>query len=311
MLNIDKKIRQLYEINDKQVEDISQYAIEEDITIDSLQSRDDIDIIQKAFLEVIGYDITVLVNLVRNKDVDIDHMLDIKEQIAISDPDYNIDDIVSSFSSIENGTAAQDLENMFKDDDDDNNESLIYFKIPSYVKDTEEVISSKTVLNILDVDVYNEIRVNSLSFIYSNTHPNEEIKVPLNDNNFYSFIRQFENMKNGIISFLLPSTEGGVKIVNSVFSVEDGELLYFEKSEVDFIINYPHSVARQFSIFILGVVDTSMACGMWNWDGNEFSGVKKEDLIEFNQSIGLDKIFYQNINVNTLNFKDTLDIPMN
>ena len=165
MLMIDKNIRRLYEITDDQVQEISQYNIKQDITLDSLCSRDDIDTVKQAFSKVIGSDISLLIDLLKVSDVDIDEILKVKERIAISDPDYNVDDIVSSFISVESGTAAQDLENMFKEDNDEAGESLIYFKIPSKIKEMEEVVSSRTVIDILDVDTYNDIRV-SLSLIH-------------------------------------------------------------------------------------------------------------------------------------------------
>ena len=310
MLVIDKNIRQLYEITDDQVREISKYDIKQDITLDSLCSRDDIDTVKQAFSKVIGYDINLLIDLLKVPDVNIDEILKVKERIAISDPDYNVDDIVSSFISVENGTAAQDLEDMFKEDNGEESESLIYFKIPSKMKDIEEVVSSRTVMDILDVDTYNDIRVNSLSFMNSGVHPSEELYVPIDKSNMSYFLSQINGANSGVISFLLPTTKGGVKLISSVFSVEE-ESLYVEKSESNFIINSPYLVSRQFSIFILGMKNGSMVSGMWNWNGTSYSGVKKDEIINFDKSIGLDKVFSQDINANIIDFISTQDIDIN
>lgn len=310
MLVIDKNIRQLYEITDDQVREISKYNIKKDITLDSLCSRDDIDTVKQAFSKVIGSDISLFIDLLKVSDVDIDEILKVKERIAISDPDYNIDDIVSSFISVENGTAAQDLEDMFKEDNDEEGESLIYFKIPSKMKEMEEVVSSRTVIDILDVDTYNDIRVSSLSFMNSGVHPNEELYVPIDNSNMNYFLSQINGANSGVISFLLPTTKGGVKLISSAFSVEEGSI-YVEKSESHFIINSPYLVSRQFSIFILGMKNGSMISGMWNWNGTSYSGVKKDEIINFNESIGLDKVFSQDINVNIIDFISTQDIDIN
>ena len=310
MLMIDKNIRRLYEITDDQVQEISQYNIKQDITLDSLCSRDDIDTVKQAFSKVIGSDISLLIDLLKVSDVDIDEILKVKERIAISDPDYNVDDIVSSFISVESGTDAQDLENMFKEDNDEAGESLIYFKIPSKIKEMEEVVSSRTVIDILDVDTYNDIRVSSLSFMNSGVHPNEELYVPIDNSNMSYFLSQINDVNSGVISFLLPTKKGGVKLISSAFSVEEGSF-YVEKSESNFIINSPYLVSRQFSIFILGVKNESMVSGMWNWNGSSYSGVKKDEIISFDESIGLDKVFSQDINVNIINFVSTQDIDIN
>lgn len=308
MLEIDKKIRQLYEITDEHIKEISKYGIKQSIFLDNLSTREDIDNVKKAFHDVIHSDIQLLIDLINNPSVDIDNILDIKEKIAVSDSDYDIDGILSSYSSVENGTAAQDLEKMFNDDQEDN-ESLIYFKIPSQFAEIEEVISSKTALDILDVDVYNEVRVNSLSFNNSGIHPNEEITVSLELNNMNEFLVQLSNVENGVISFILPTAGDSVRIISSAFSVEDTSL-YFEKSEVNFIINSPYLVSQQFSVFILGFKDNKMSCGMWSWDKSSFLGVEKENIKQFDKSIGLNKVFYQDINTNIIDFISTTEITL-
>lgn len=308
MLVIDKNIRQLYEITDDQVREISKYNIKQDITLDSLCSRDDLDVIKQAFSKVIGCDIRLLADLLKFSSVDINKVLEVKERIAVSDPEYNIDDIISSFISVENGTASQDLENMFNENSGER-ENLIYFKIPSKIQDVDEVISSRTVVDILDVDIYNDIRVNSLSFINSGVHPNEEIYVPIESSNMKQFLSQLNDIQNGVISILLPTTNDGVKVVSSAFSVEDS--LYLEKSESNFIINSPYLVSHQFSVFILGIKSGNMVSGMWNWNGSLYDGVEKDDIIHFNENIGLDKIFFQEINSDIIDFISTQDITIN
>ena len=225
MIEIDKKIRRLYEINDSQVNEIFNYGITQDISLKTLVSNKDIDDIKRAFYYVLDCDIGILIDILENTDINIDDILDFKEKIAVSDPEYKVDDILSSFLSVENGTAINDLERILDGSDNGRKESLIYFKIPPKIKNIEEVISSGTVLSILDVDSYNDIRVNSLSFSNTGVHPDEELYVSLGSSIIEDFLIQLNNNKNGIISFLIPSGMNGSKIINSAFSVE-GDTLY-------------------------------------------------------------------------------------
>lgn len=309
MIEIDKKIRELYEINDSQVNEIFNYGIRQNISLETLLSNDDRDKIRGAFSHVIGCDIDIFIDILKNTDINIDDILDFKEKIAVNDPDYKVDDILSSFLSVENGTAMNDLESILDLDNNDRKESLLYFKIPPKIKDIEEIISSSTVLNILDVDSYSDIRVSSLSFANTGVHPNEELYIDLKSNNIKDFFIQINNIKNGIISFLIPDRENGVKIISSTFSV-DGDTLYLEKSEVSFMINSPYLVSSHFSVFIIGVYESKMICGMWEWNDSKYSGIDKDAIIDFDKNIGLDKIFLQDINQDIVDFISTSNISI-
>lgn len=309
MIEIDKKIRELYEINDSQVNEIFNYGIRQNISLETLLSNDDRDKIRGAFSHVIGCDIDIFIDILKNTDINIDDILDFKEKIAVNDPDYKVDDILSSFLSVENGTAMNDLESILDLDNNDRKESLLYFKIPPKIKDIEEIISSSTVLNILDVDSYSDIRVSSLSFANTGVHPNEELYIDLKSNNIKDFFIQINNIKNGIISFLIPDRENGVKIISSTFSV-DGDTLYLEKSEVSFMINSPYLVSSHFSVFIIGVYESKMICGMWEWNDSKYSGIDKDVIIDFDKNIGLDKIFLQDINQDIVDFISTSNISI-
>ena len=54
-----------------------------------------------------------------------------------------------------------------------------------------------------------------------------------------------------------------------------------------------------------------MVSGMWNWNGSLYDGVEKDDIIHFNENIGLDKIFFQEINSDIIDFISTQDITIN
>jgi len=310
MIEIDKKIRRLYEINDSQVNEIFNYGITQDISLKTLVSNKDIDDIKRAFYYVLDCDIGILIDILENTDINIDDILDFKEKIAVSDPEYKVDNILSSFLSVENGTAINDLERILDGSDNGRKESLIYFKIPPKIKNIEEVISSSTVLSILDVDSYNDIRVNSLSFANTGAHPDEELYVSLGSSNMEDFLIQLNSNKNGIISFLIPSGMNGSKIINSAFSVEESTL-YLEKSEVNFIINSPYLVSKHFSVFIIVVQGSEMVSGMWEWNGSQYNGVDREVIIDFDKNIGLDKVFLQDINQDIVDFRSTSHICIN
>ena len=162
-------------------------------------------------------------------------------------------------------------------------------------------------LSILDVDSYNDIRVNSLSFSNTGVHPDEELYVSLGSSIIEDFLIQLNNNKNGIISFLIPSGMNGSKIINSAFSVE-GDTLYLEKSEVNFIINSPYLVSKHFSVFIIVVQGSEMVSGMWEWNGSQYNGVDREAIIDFDKNIGLDKVFLQDINQDIVDFTSTSHI---
>lgn len=291
---IDENIRQLYDITEEQIHEVCQYPNIEDVTIENIRNNVAMPVARKAFQDILDVDLGLLVSAILEYDISIEELLVMKESISDSDPQYNIDYLIESFVSVRSNSIEDYIGKISGNQQDNNNnddDEVLYFTMQYPGDDNVETISSRTIVNLLDIDVYDQLRVNSLSFSSLGVSPYDPIEVEVRGSFLEGIINHLgeDNLNKacGIrISLVIPQRDGTVEIIVSDMYSSGGGKITINKSVVYFILSSPGLVSKYFSVLALG----GEKCSMWNYSDGALSGVDSVSLENVNNQVGLENL---------------------